>query len=80
MNLPLDRDLEEPLPGFARIADALADLAAGKFLVVLDDEDRENEGDLIIAADKVRARALGQQGHGGGAVHIVLAQSRSAAN
>jgi len=31
------------------IEDALADFAAGKFVVVVDDEDRENEGDLIIA-------------------------------
>lgn len=33
------------------IEDALAAFAAGEFLVVVDDEDRENEGDLIIAAD-----------------------------
>ena len=42
-----------PSAGFDSIADALVDVAAGKFVVVLDDEDRENEGDLIIAADKV---------------------------
>ncbi len=60
MNLPLDRDLDEPLAGFDTIRKALDDLAAGKFVVVLDDEDRENEGDLIIAADKVSgARATG---------------------
>ena len=33
--------------------DAIHDIAAGKFVVVLDDEDRENEGDLIIAAEKM---------------------------
>jgi hypothetical protein len=32
--------------------------AAGKFVVVLDDEDRENEGDLIINADKVTTEAM----------------------
>jgi 3,4-dihydroxy-2-butanone 4-phosphate synthase len=32
---------------------ALAAVAAGEFVVVCDGEDRENEGDLIIAADKV---------------------------
>jgi 3,4-dihydroxy-2-butanone 4-phosphate synthase len=53
LNLPLNRDLEEALPGFSNIREALDDLAAGKFLVVIDDEDRENEGDLIMAADKV---------------------------
>jgi 3,4-dihydroxy 2-butanone 4-phosphate synthase/GTP cyclohydrolase II len=35
---------------FATVAQALADIAAGKFVVVADDEDRENEGDLICAA------------------------------
>ncbi|KAJ3342839.1 hypothetical protein HDU93_000969 [Gonapodya sp. JEL0774] len=35
---------------FDTIEDALKDFAEGKFLIVVDDEDRENEGDLIIAA------------------------------
>jgi 3,4-dihydroxy 2-butanone 4-phosphate synthase/GTP cyclohydrolase II len=35
-----------------RIEDAVADIAAGKAVVVVDDEDRENEGDLIFAASK----------------------------
>jgi 3,4-dihydroxy 2-butanone 4-phosphate synthase/GTP cyclohydrolase II len=58
LSLPLDRPLDSPLDGFDSIADALADLAAGKFVVVLDDEDRENEGDLIIAADKATTEAM----------------------
>ena len=37
------------------IHDALADFAAGKFVIVTDDESRENEGDLIILAEKVTA-------------------------
>ena len=36
-----------------RIEDALEDFKNGKFVVVVDDEDRENEGDLIIAAEKI---------------------------
>lgn len=36
-----------------RIEDALDDFKQGKFVVVVDDEDRENEGDLIIAAEKI---------------------------
>jgi 3,4-dihydroxy-2-butanone 4-phosphate synthase len=39
----------------------MEDFAAGKFLVVIDDEDRENEGDLIMAADKV-GQATGSAG------------------
>lgn len=35
------------------IEDALHDFKEGKFLIVVDDEDRENEGDLIIAAEKI---------------------------
>jgi 3,4-dihydroxy 2-butanone 4-phosphate synthase / GTP cyclohydrolase II len=35
------------------IEEALEDFKAGKFVIVVDDEDRENEGDLIIAAEKI---------------------------
>jgi 3,4-dihydroxy-2-butanone 4-phosphate synthase len=37
---------------FDSMADALAAFKAGEFLVVMDDENRENEGDLIIAASQ----------------------------
>ena len=40
------------LGGFAPIERAVADFAAGKPVVVMDDEDRENEGDLIFAAER----------------------------
>ncbi|MDR1878372.1 MAG: bifunctional 3,4-dihydroxy-2-butanone-4-phosphate synthase/GTP cyclohydrolase II [Bacteroidales bacterium] len=36
-----------------KIEDAIKDFREGKFLIVIDDEDRENEGDFIIAAEKV---------------------------
>ena len=55
---PSDLDPDEPTPGFASIPEALADVAAGKFVVVLDDEDRENEGDLIGAADKMTQESM----------------------
>lgn len=35
------------------IEEAIEDFKAGKFIVVVDDEDRENEGDLIVAAEKI---------------------------
>jgi 3,4-dihydroxy 2-butanone 4-phosphate synthase / GTP cyclohydrolase II len=38
---------------FSTIPEAIADIAAGRMIVVVDDEDRENEGDLTIAAEKV---------------------------
>jgi 3,4-dihydroxy 2-butanone 4-phosphate synthase/GTP cyclohydrolase II len=40
---------------FGTVAQAIADIAAGKFVVVADDEARENEGDLICAAEKCTA-------------------------
>ena len=36
-----------------KIEDAIADFKEGKFVIVVDDDDRENEGDLIIAAEKI---------------------------
>lgn len=45
-------------PGFSSIPDALADIAAGKFVVVTDDADRENEGDLIMAAERMTPAAM----------------------
>jgi len=42
----------------ASISDAIADIKTGKFIILVDDEDRENEGDLIIAAEKVTPQAI----------------------
>jgi 3,4-dihydroxy 2-butanone 4-phosphate synthase/GTP cyclohydrolase II len=36
---------------FAKIPDAIEDIRQGRMVVVLDDEDRENEGDLTVAAE-----------------------------
>src|SRR5262252_2630960 len=43
---------------FASIAQAVEDLKAGRLVVVVDDEDRENEGDLVLAAEKVTPEAI----------------------
>lgn len=40
------------------IESALDDFREGKFVIVVDDEDRENEGDLIIAAEKITPEAV----------------------
>ncbi len=45
-------DFEHPAPPFDTVEAAIADVAAGKLIVVTDDEARENEGDLIMAAAK----------------------------
>lgn len=44
---------------FSHIEAAIAAVARGEIVVVVDDEDRENEGDLIMAAEKVTAEAMG---------------------
>ncbi|OLD62845.1 MAG: bifunctional 3,4-dihydroxy-2-butanone 4-phosphate synthase/GTP cyclohydrolase II [Acidobacteria bacterium 13_1_40CM_2_68_5] len=44
--------------GFASIEDAIRDVARGRFVIVVDDEDRENEGDLTLAAEKVNPEAI----------------------
>jgi 3,4-dihydroxy 2-butanone 4-phosphate synthase/GTP cyclohydrolase II len=43
---------------FARIEDALEAIRAGQMIIVVDDEDRENEGDLTIAAEKITPEAV----------------------
>ena len=40
------------------VEEALGDFKEGKFVIVVDDEDRENEGDLIIAAEKITAEKV----------------------
>lgn len=42
----------------ATIQDAIEDMRAGKFLIVVDDEGRENEGDLAVAAEKLTPEAV----------------------
>ncbi len=44
--------------GLNTVEEILADIAAGKMVVIMDDEDRENEGDLIMAAAHVRAEDI----------------------
>ena len=43
---------------FATIPEAVKDIKAGKFIIIVDDENRENEGDLAIAAEKVTPEAI----------------------
>jgi 3,4-dihydroxy 2-butanone 4-phosphate synthase / GTP cyclohydrolase II len=43
---------------FATVEEALEDIASGRMVVVVDDEDRENEGDLVIAAEHVTADVI----------------------
>jgi 3,4-dihydroxy 2-butanone 4-phosphate synthase/GTP cyclohydrolase II len=51
----------------AAVEDAIEDLKAGKMIIVVDDEDRENEGDLICVAEKItpeKITFMAKQGSG----------------
>jgi 3,4-dihydroxy 2-butanone 4-phosphate synthase / GTP cyclohydrolase II len=62
---------------FDRIEDILADLAAGKMVVIVDDEDRENEGDLLMAAEKVRPEDINFMArYGRGLICLTMTRER----
>jgi len=62
---------------FNNIEDALLDIQAGKFLIVVDDEDRENEGDFICAAEKITPEMVNFMiTHGRGVVCAPLTEER----
>ncbi|WP_334102539.1 bifunctional 3,4-dihydroxy-2-butanone-4-phosphate synthase/GTP cyclohydrolase II [Methanothrix soehngenii] len=43
---------------FCTVEEAIADIRAGRFIIILDDENRENEGDLMMAAENVTPEAI----------------------
>jgi 3,4-dihydroxy 2-butanone 4-phosphate synthase/GTP cyclohydrolase II len=62
---------------FCSVTDALADIRAGKMLIVVDSEDRENEGDLVMAADCVSPEAINfMETHARGWVCVPLEAER----
>ena len=59
------------------IEEILAEIAAGRMVVMMDDEDRENEGDLLIAASCVRAEDINFMArHGRGLICLTLTEER----
>jgi len=62
---------------FNTIDEALADIKKGKMVILVDDEDRENEGDLCMAAEKVTPAAINFMArHGRGLICLSLAPAR----
>src|SRR5580700_3542118 len=62
---------------FATIPEALEDFRAGRMLIVVDDEDRENEGDLTMAAQFVTPESINFMAtHGRGLICLALAPER----
>lgn len=61
----------------ATVDEVLEDYRAGKFVIVVDDEDRENEGDLTLAADKVTPQAINFMAtHARGLICLALLRQR----
>ena len=62
---------------FNTIEEALEDIRKGKMIVVVDDEDRENEGDLVIAAEMVTPSVINFMAkHGGGLICLPIVRDR----
>jgi 3,4-dihydroxy 2-butanone 4-phosphate synthase/GTP cyclohydrolase II len=62
---------------FISVAEAVARIARGEQVIVVDDEDRENEGDLIFASDRVTPEAINFMArHGRGLICVALTADR----
>lgn len=63
---------------FDSVEDAIRDIAAGKMVIVADDEDRENEGDLVCAATKITPEIVNFMAtHGRGLICVALTGERA---
>lgn len=68
---------DETLSSLASTAEILADFRAGKMVILIDDEDRENEGDLVMAADFVTPEAINFMArHARGLICLTLTEER----
>jgi 3,4-dihydroxy 2-butanone 4-phosphate synthase / GTP cyclohydrolase II len=64
---------------FSSIEDIVDDIRDGKMVIMVDDENRENEGDLLMAAEKVRAEDINYMAtHGRGLICLTLSRERCA--
>lgn len=64
---------------FSKIEEALEELRAGKIIIVADDEDRENEGDFVVAAEKVTPETVNFMLHKGrGILCVAISEERCA--
>jgi 3,4-dihydroxy 2-butanone 4-phosphate synthase/GTP cyclohydrolase II len=72
-----DRVLSDDQFSFATIDDAISELRAGRMIVVVDDEDRENEGDLTMAAEMITPEAVNFMAtHGRGLICLAMTDER----
>src|SRR4030095_15218052 len=63
---------------FVSIEDAAADIREGRMIIIVDDEDRENEGDLVCAAEKITPELINFMArHARGLICLPLTHERS---
>ena len=63
---------------FVTVPEAIEEIRAGRILVVVDDEDRENEGDLTIAAERVTPQIINFMAtHGRGLICLAMTGEQS---
>ena len=66
-----------PSIAISPVQEIIAELRAGKMIILVDEEDRENEGDLVLAADHVSAEAINFMAkHGRGLICLTLSKER----
>ena len=69
----------EAEPTFSNIEDIIADIRDGKMVIMVDDENRENEGDLLMAAEKVRPEDINYMArYGRGLICLTITRERCA--
>src|SRR5437773_5863541 len=62
---------------FAQIEEAISEIQEGRMVIIVDDEDRENEGDLMVAAEKVTPEAINFMAtHGRGLICLSMTGQR----
>ena len=71
------QDSDQSHYGISPVSDIIAELRAGRMVILVDEEDRENEGDLILAAEFVSPEAINfMVTHGRGLVCLTLTEER----
>ncbi len=68
---------KSPSIAISPVQEIIAELRAGRMIILVDEEDRENEGDLVLAADHVSAEAINFMAkHGRGLICLTLTKER----
>src|SRR5262249_34803525 len=73
----VEKPMTDQRPNFATVEEAVEDIRQGRMIVLVDDEDRENEGDLTMAAEKITPDAINFMAkYGRGLICLTLTEQR----